>query len=304
MSTTKRGVGRSAMADDSDLEDLLQSNNNSKKKDGKYDDDTTVSNAPLNLDHLTKGQLDVMPRRAGSRSGSPGLAAVASAHCKYLCYMYPRCCGCVSVATGAFLLFFLLGAALNPTETFGLIPNDYSEIKSEYDLTLGKIHHWCLKGDNDSCRCEDPLEPNSRIEFKTWNDAHKANKNKVEAFRDSELLDVAFLGESLVEEMDGTWMGRQQGDELKSIAKIFRSQFKREKSGIEGVALGIAGDTVSAECHSRDSSIDRWITHAHNGPPLTHKFASNYSPPMSCGDCYMVKCLRISTHVCGGSCLE
>lgn len=143
------------------------------------------------------------------------------------------------------VMIFLIGAVLNPTETFGVIKNDYTNIQSEYDLSLGKIDHWCLKGDNDSCRCEDPLEPNSRIEYKTWNEAHKSNKNRVEAFRDSELLDVAFIGESLVEEMDGQWMGRQEGEELQSIGKVFKKQFKREKSGMEGVALGIAGDTVS-----------------------------------------------------------
>jgi hypothetical protein len=142
-------------------------------------------------------------------------------------------------------MFFLIGALLNPTETFGVIKNDYSNIQSEYDLSLGKIDHWCLKGDNDSCRCEDPLEPSSRIEFKTWNAAHSNNKKLVEAYVDSEMLDVAFVGESLVEEMDGRWMGRAQGDDLKGIEKIFKKQFKREKSGMEGVALGIAGDTVS-----------------------------------------------------------
>ena len=219
-----------APVDDSDLEDLLQ------HKGGE-----TVEMAPLNLDHLTKGQLDV-PRRTFA---GPGMTTVASAHCKYLCYMYPKSCGCLSVVGVGMVMIFLIGAVLNPTETFGVIKNDYTNIQSEYDLSLGKIDHWCLKGDNDSCRCEDPLEPNSRIEYKTWNEAQKSNKNRVEAFRDSELLDVAFIGESLVEEMDGQWMGRQEGEELQSIGKVFKKQFKREKSGMEGVALGIAGDTVS-----------------------------------------------------------
>jgi hypothetical protein len=40
-------------------------------------------------------------------------------------------------------------------------------------------------------------------------------------------------------------MGRAQGDDLKGIEKQFKKQFKREQSGMEGVALGIAGDTVS-----------------------------------------------------------
>jgi hypothetical protein len=224
--------GKNAPGDDSDLEDLLEG------KSGKGGTET----APLNLDHLAKGQVDIPARRTFS---GPGVASVANAHCRYLCFMYPKCCGCLSVGGVAMVMFLMIGAVLNPTETFGTIKNDYSDIQSEYDLSLGKIDHWCLKGDNDSCRCEDPLEPNSRIEYKTWNLAHKENKKRVEAYRDSVMLDVAFLGESLVEEMDGRWMGRAQGDDLKGIEKQFYKQFKREKSGMEGVALGIAGDTVS-----------------------------------------------------------
>ena len=233
--SSKRGGQARVADDDSDLEDLLQ------HKGGE-----TVESAPLNLDHLTKGQFDV-PRRSG-----PGLTALASAHCRYLCYMYPRCCGTISVMAVAFAMFMFIGSLVNPTETFGVITNDWTTMKSQYDLKVGKIDHWCLKGDNDSCRCEDPLVPASRMEFKTWNDAFNENKKKVEAFRESNLLDVAFLGESLVEEMDGRWMGRQEGEELKSIRKVFQAQFKRDMSGIEGVALGIAGDTVS---YAHDSSI-------------------------------------------------
>eukprot|EP00546_Thalassionema_frauenfeldii_P014614 CAMPEP_0178930140 /NCGR_PEP_ID=MMETSP0786-20121207/21046_1 /TAXON_ID=186022 /ORGANISM="Thalassionema frauenfeldii, Strain CCMP 1798" /LENGTH=700 /DNA_ID=CAMNT_0020606587 /DNA_START=294 /DNA_END=2396 /DNA_ORIENTATION=- len=217
----------SAAVDDADLEDLLD-----HKTDG-------TEETPLDLDHLTKGQLDV-PR---SRYSSPGLGSLVSAHCRYLCYMYPRCCGCVSVGTVALVMFFLIGLILDPKDTYGVIKNDYTNIQSEYDLSLGKIDHWCLKGDDMSCRCEDPLEPQSRMEFKTWVNAHNENKKSVEAYVESEMVDVAFIGESIVEEMDGRWMGRTQGDDLKGIEKSFKRQFKRTKSGFEGVALGIAGDT-------------------------------------------------------------
>jgi hypothetical protein len=270
---SRKGSAR-APVDDSDLEDLLQ------HKGGE-----TVESAPLNLDHLTKGQLDV-PRRTG-----PGLTVLASAHCRYLCYMYPRCCGCMSIVAFVLAMFLMVGSMLNPTETFGVINNDYTTVQSEYDLKLGKIDHWCIKGDNDSCRCEDPLEPSSRIEFKTWNDAHKANKKKVEAYRDSNLLDVAFLGESLVEEMDGHWMGREQGAELTSIGQVFKKQFKRDQSGMEGVALGIAGDTVSCT-----------VVFARCTFVLLIPSLCSFSHRTCCGECCTEKCQVTSIHVSGGSC--
>ena len=118
-----------------------------------------------------------------------------------------------------------------------------SNIQSQFDLTQGKIDHWCLKGDDDSCRCEDPLVPTARGEFKTWTIAHAANKQILEEIS-SQQVDVAFVGESLVEEMDGRWMGRTKGAQLEVLAKMFGKKFSRDSSGVQGVALGIAGDTV------------------------------------------------------------
>jgi len=152
---------------------------------------------------------------------------------------------------------------------------DYSAINSAYDLSLSQVDHWCVRGDNDSCRCEDPLEPSPRAEFKSWNAAHKANVAEVSLYRalfgespqliDEELgkarpkIDVAFLGESVVEAMDGRWLGKhiigsskqkqqqQQGKKnLPMINETFEKLFRKDKGGeLEGVALGIAGDTTS-----------------------------------------------------------
>lgn len=157
---------------------------------------------------------------------------------------------------------------------------DYSAINSAYDLSLSQVDHWCVRGDNDSCRCEDPLEPSPRSEFKSWVAAHKANVAEVNLYRalygdmpsmiDEEggkpraKIDVAFLGESVVEAMDGRWLGkhiigksstRQQqqqqqnsssGKNFPMINETFEKIFRKDKGGeLEGVALGIAGDTTS-----------------------------------------------------------
>lgn len=90
-------------------------------------------------------------------------------------------------------------------------------------------------------------------------------------------LDVAFLGESVVEAMDGRWLGKKvvslggvspgpdgvrvegkRGEDeeegeikkkrTKSIDQIFEHFFRKDKGGyFEGCALGIAGDTVSED---------------------------------------------------------
>jgi len=75
-------------------------------------------------------------------------------------------------------------------------------------------------------------------------------------------IDVAFLGESVVEAMDGRWLGKhiigsvrkkmqmqkegQEQKELPMIHETFEKLFRKDKGGeFEGVALGIAGDTTS-----------------------------------------------------------
>ena len=111
------------------------------------------------------------------------------------------------------------------------------------------------QGGDSNCRCEDPLVPADRGEYKSWTKAHAENKRLIEPYTadawDTSAssagdIDVAFLGESLVEEMDGRWLGLEKGEHLQGLAKMFNKRFKRESgSDIEGLALGIAGDTVS-----------------------------------------------------------
>ena len=88
---------------------------------------------------------------------------------------------------------------------------DYTAVTSAYDLSLGKVDHWCLDGGNDNCRCDDPLEPQARSEYRSWTAAHKANKEEVGYYRAvygmeptlvdvkeggvRHKLDVAFVGE-------------------------------------------------------------------------------------------------------------
>ncbi len=225
---------------DSDLDELLSG----VKAD--YSAETPLLN---NLDHLHQGNV---PRRQAQLHGM-SMTDVMSGNCS--CFQYPTVCVCLASPFILWFVVILINATLNPMEEFGVIKHDFSNIgvnepdfsliRSEFDLMMGKIDHWCLNGGNE-CMCEDPLTPQSRSKYEAWVDVHKRNKRQIVAYKDSDLLDVAFLGESLVEEMDGRWLGRDDSDELKAIGKVFAKRFNKPKhpENMQGVALGIAGDTV------------------------------------------------------------
>jgi hypothetical protein len=165
-----------------------------------------------------------------------------------LCYYYPVACGFFTMMTIALIMVLLGDLVLNPTEEFGVIKHDHSNIQSKYDLSMGEIDHWCLGGGDKGCRCEDPLVPVSRAERKSWVQSFKSNRRLVKQYEGvalSEDVDVAFLGESVIEEMGGRWMGKQRSPELKSLNTMFLNNFDKKRGArMQGVALGIAGDTA------------------------------------------------------------
>ncbi|KAL3822593.1 hypothetical protein ACHAXA_006378 [Cyclostephanos tholiformis] len=230
-----------APGDDSDLEDLIAKSPRSKKTSVEFD------HPPL-------------------ASGPLGCIGGAISLC---CYSCPRLSKCALILAVIGLVGYLSNSLLNPTRTLGIMGGDYSAVKNAYELSLSKVDHWCISGDNDSCKCEDPLEATPRAEFKAWTAAHKANVAEVNMYRapygsgptkidvatgkPRPPIDVAFLGESVVEAMDGRWLGKKivratgdkEGQEGKKpdIGKVFERFFRKEKGGpLEGTALGIAGD--------------------------------------------------------------
>jgi hypothetical protein len=49
--------------------------------------------------------------------------------------------------------------------------------------------------------------------------------------------------------MDGRWFGDKTNTLLSELAKIFDKNFSKEKGGkLDGLAIGVAGDTVSLSC--------------------------------------------------------
>ena len=246
----------SAPNDDSDLEDLIA-------KGGKSNVEIESGYAPSSSS-------------GGGGGGSSFLAYTPCGFiwgaCRLCCYKCPCLSKCVVFLLALGFVGYLSNALFNPYKALGIFGFDYSAINSAYDLSLSKVDHWCIKGDNDSCKCEDPLEPVARSEFKSWNAAHKANVAEVNLYRSvygknptmidestghpRPPIDVAFLGESVVEAMDGRWLGKNivkavAGDPRDpnrppDVAKVFERLFRKEQGGpVEGAALGVAGDSVS-----------------------------------------------------------
>jgi len=224
---------------DADLDDLLEEEEENGMYQKRHDH---LEMTPLNLDHLTKGQLDVTTRKSPRKSSSShntDFCTLLQGSCTYIAYAHPRFCSCCAVTTIILVLCTLVGSIMNPTSHYG-------DVSSQFDLQQGKIDHWCLGGGDDSCRCEDPLVPTSRGEFQTWTKAHFANKDLLDTIQNNNTR-VAFVGESLVEEMDGRWMGQTRGAQLETMKSMFEKKFSAD-NGVEGVALGIAGDTVCTCC--------------------------------------------------------
>ena len=136
--------------------------------------------------------------------------------------------------------------------TFGITKSkveeetDFSNVQSALELELGKIHHWCINGDDNTCSCEDPLIPRSG-EGQAWFEAHEDNKLKATDFVESNAVktqDIVFLGSDNVE----LW-GGGRGEDLKfkknKIKRSFNKLFSRANGGpIDALPLGIKGDTA------------------------------------------------------------
>ena len=238
---------------DSDLADLL---GNAAPAPGEA---TAVA---LNLDHLTTERVSVTPH--GSPSNGKGrynnhsnnrmsLTDFISSYISMLCYYYPKTCAACTVTA---LLAVMCGLGLlliNPTQELGVV-HHHANIRSKYDLTLGQVDHWCLRGGDDRCQCEDPLVPLSRSEHLSWVQAFKANRQMLqtrlqEQQQQKQDINIAFVGESVIEAMGGRWMGSQRSMQMKQLATIFRNHFQpadddTDDTTLNGVALGIAGDTA------------------------------------------------------------
>jgi hypothetical protein len=85
-----------------------------------------------------------------------------SSYVSMLCYFF----GTIVFMVIGMILFGLGSLNFNPTVEYGVMQHDHSFLESKYNLKVGDIDHWCLRGDNDSCRCKGI--PTSHAERKSW----------------------------------------------------------------------------------------------------------------------------------------
>jgi hypothetical protein len=163
------------------------------------------------------------------------------------------------------------------------ISTDYtsSNIRSKYDLTLGKIDHWCLAdklhGENDNlCSCEDPLEPTSRSSSHKWFDQHKENIKsvtevlvKTNAIYDTSYYTPGSYDDLWMERLDDDWVygkGARFGDD-----DIGGGAFVNELDDLEydyddgfgiPVESGESGGEIGEEIGESDDGIGRGLTTA------------------------------------------
>ena len=135
------------------------------------------------------------------------------------------------------------------------ITQNYSFIQTTQELEQNKnlIKHWCLRGIQDpSCTCSDPMIPQSRHTTRHWSHAHHMNVERATQYEQhlggvghTHTLDVVFYGDSITEQWHGTRLGYPVPKKA-GIKNVYEDLFSLDHGAkYNGLALGIAGDTVS-----------------------------------------------------------
>ena len=84
----------------------------------------------------------------------------------------------------------------------------------------------------------------SNEQTKGWVKAHKYNKLLLEPASSLASVDVVMVGDQTMEEWNARWLGTPN-DEFKGTNSYFNKSFKRASGGqLEGIALGVARDSV------------------------------------------------------------
>ena len=211
--------------------------------------------------------------------------------CWLFCSNHPRLGWCVTlVALYGFLVLvtdILIRQNHKRLDGYAIEHLEFIESSSVVDpltYAMGEIDHWCLDGGDESCTCEDPLIPSSKFQNKNWKSAFHQNVHMVESFcnninsndnTNDQTQDVAFIGESVVEMMNGRFVGKsfvlknnknnnthipeerikkQVSKELMTFATKIQTSFETIINDFNGtiesevypkksIALGIGGDT-------------------------------------------------------------
>lgn len=214
------------------------------------DDGGNVEMAPLTATKKVEDSEELVKGVSGDRNLAPisNFFNLLLAYASYGIHYAPRVCLTLAIFGLIVPSYYIIAESFfNPIEHFGDIEHDYSNlnIQSNFDSQLRNIDYWCLQGDNNSCQCEDPTQPAPRFEYRRWTNAHAGNVMQIENMikQDFPSPDIAFLGGSVIERMDGRWFGNfaEEGG-LNDVRNIFEKRFNGKDGALSAVALGIAAD--------------------------------------------------------------
>ena len=230
-----------------------------------YDEDDDVGNVDVESKHLVASydseEKKLNDRLKGKRAKGKGIldsedddivndrAKEGGGHNYFqailtLCRSRPYTVGMTLIVA----LVFICGGKLFGKSDSDL---DFSHVDNiqELELSLGKIHHWCINGDDSSCSCEDPLVPQSGS-GREWHEKFNLNIHDAEDFTEQVSpgnQDMVIIGDDLVAMMNAQ-ITKETTQKLKKqkIIRKFKSTFSRDAGGsMDAVPLGIEGDRAT-----------------------------------------------------------
>lgn len=109
---------------------------------------------------------------------------------------------------------------------------------SSSNVALSHVKRWCLHNDggqdDNHCHCPNPLEPlPPRVSHPKYLKQHQINAKMAATVEQKK--DIVFLGDSITQH----WLDR------KGNKAVFNKYFTKEEAELDGLALGVSGDTVS-----------------------------------------------------------
>ena len=136
------GTAGGTAPDDSDLDDLLSGAHSSSSPASKVAQSAYASYAVRHRTYYS------------TQPGGLGCCGYLTTCC-WLTFQSSPKCGWILTFLAVAALAYGLVYCLDPTVQVGVVSHDWTTVESAYDLKAGDIDHWCLTGDDSSCRCED-----------------------------------------------------------------------------------------------------------------------------------------------------
>lgn len=146
-------------------------------------------------------------------------------------------------------------------------PADLLQCARDYNVSYALLHRQVQRSSStycstataaDDCTCTNPLTPLRHVPsspkyYQQWDTTHERNVQLASESSNKDKMDVVFYGDSITEHWVGTDLGVSDQESM-SVKNQFDDIF-----GGEAVALGLAGDRVSARRHAVSCVCLVWL---------------------------------------------